>query len=56
MQQTKLGVCSRTDVACCVATRVIGHYPSRNTVSVRQEQSHTYNEVKFKFYRKWTQI
>ncbi|KAK8732514.1 hypothetical protein OTU49_006793, partial [Cherax quadricarinatus] len=30
VQQWSLGSCTEEDIACCVATRVIGHYPRRN--------------------------
>lgn len=34
IQQSTLGSCSQDDIACCVATRVIGHYPRRNQLLV----------------------
>ncbi|KAG7163256.1 D-serine dehydratase-like [Homarus americanus] len=34
VQQWSLGSCSQEDIACCVATRVIGHYPHRNQMLI----------------------
>ena len=33
VQQHLLGSCSLDDIAVCVATRVVGHYPRRGQVS-----------------------
>ncbi|XP_045139165.1 D-threo-3-hydroxyaspartate dehydratase-like isoform X1 [Portunus trituberculatus] len=33
-QQMVLGSCKEADIACCVATRVIGHYPDRNQLLI----------------------
>lgn len=33
-QQVSLGSCREEDVACCVATRVIGHHPDRNQLLI----------------------
>lgn len=32
--QVAIGSCSKNDIACCVATRVIGHYPHRSQMLV----------------------
>lgn len=34
VQQASLGSCTMEDIACCVATRVIGHYPRRNQMLI----------------------
>ncbi|KAK8732511.1 hypothetical protein OTU49_006793, partial [Cherax quadricarinatus] len=34
VQQWSLGSCTEEDIACCVATRVIGHYPRRNQMLI----------------------
>ncbi|XP_066984003.1 D-serine dehydratase-like [Macrobrachium rosenbergii] len=34
VQQSTLGSCSLEDIACCVATRIIGHYPRRNQMLI----------------------
>lgn len=34
VQQSTLGSCTLEDIACCVATRIIGHYPRRNQMLI----------------------
>ncbi|KAG0703352.1 D-serine dehydratase [Chionoecetes opilio] len=34
VQQMTLGSCKQDDIACCVATRVVGHYPDRNQLLI----------------------
>lgn len=34
VQQMTLGSCKEDEIACCVATRVIGHYPDRNQLLI----------------------